>query len=378
MAEVVKGIVDIEINTGNSAAELKILQQQINSVFLSLNKNNAASLAASQKYSSSLADMVNSSKVFTAESVRMRTAAGALDDTLKRGQATLGQYFSARYVKSGALFAETLDLARQKASVLQTQFIATGKSSKGMQDALAIRPLQAFADQATVASQRTQILSSMFRQGTTQLVNFGKNVQWAGRQLMVGFTVPLTIFGATAGKVFRDLEIQVVNFKKVYGDLFTTPAELNKNLEAVKDLAKEYTKYGVAIKDTIGLAAQAAAAGRQNAEYHAQKSGGITSPLPLPSLVVHAGYVLARISFRTVLLRKWKQTFWIQYGPTQLLFFRNYADFVDWLNNPYHSAKARDYLVKLRVDFVSDLKKKSVMGYQVTQIRRKPYSKNIM
>jgi hypothetical protein len=93
---------------------------------------------------------------------------------------------------------------------------------------------------------------------------------------------------------------------------------------------------------------------------------------------VHAGYVLARISFRTVLLRKWKQTFWIQYGPTQLLFFRSYSDFGDWLNNPYHSAKAREYLVKLRVDFVSDLKKKSVMGYQVTQIRRKPYGKNVM
>ena len=266
MAEVVKGIVDIEINTGSAAAELKILQQQINSVFLSLNKNNTASLAASQKYSSSLADMVNSSKVFTAESVRMRTAAGALDDTLKKGQATLGQYFSAKYVRNGALFAETLDLARQKASVLQTQFVATGKSSKGMQDALAIRPLQAFADQTTIASQRTQILSSMFRQGTTQLINFGKNVQWAGRQLMVGFTVPLTIFGTTAGKVFADLEKQTVAFKKVYGDLFTTPRELQQNLKAVQDLAKEYTKYGIAIKDTISLAAEAAAAGRQNSE----------------------------------------------------------------------------------------------------------------
>ena len=266
MAEVVKGIVDIEINTGKSAAELKILQQQINSVFLSLNKNNAASLAASQKYASSLADMVNSSKVFTAESVRMRTAAGALDDTLKKGQATLGQYFSARYVKNGALFAETLDLARQKASVLQTQFIATAKSSKGMQDALAIRPLQAFADQATIASQRTQILSSMFRQGTTQLVNFGKNVQWAGRQLMVGFTVPLTIFGTTAGKVFADLEKQTVAFKKVYGDLFTTPREMQDNLKAVQDLGREYTKYGIAVKDTMSLAAQAAAAGRRNSD----------------------------------------------------------------------------------------------------------------
>jgi hypothetical protein len=117
--------------------------------------------------------------------------------------------------------------------------------------------------------------------------------------------------------------------------------------------------------------------GRENAEFLSRNSG-MTSPLPRPSLVLHAGYVLSRISFRTVLLRKWKQTFWIQYGPTQLLFFRSYADFGDWLNNPYHTAKAREYLIKLRVDFVSDLKKKSVMGYQVTQIRRKPYGKNVM
>ena len=104
----------------------------------------------------------------------------------------------------------------------------------------------------------------------------------------------------------------------------------------------------------------------------------MSSPLPKYELVHHAGYVLSRISFRTVLMRKWKQTFWIQYGPCQLLFFRSYADYDDWLNNPYHTAKAREYLVKLRVDFVGDLKKSSVMGYQVTQIRRKPYGRNTM
>ena len=119
--------------------------------------------------------------------------------------------------------------------------------------------------------------------------------------------------------------------------------------------------------------------GRQHAEYLSQTSAPPgASPLPLPSLVRHSGYVLSRISFRTILLRKWKQTFWIQYGPTQLLFFRTHADYQDWLNNPYHSQQARDFLVKLRVDFVSDLKKPSVMGYQVTQIRRKPYGRNVM
>ena len=119
--------------------------------------------------------------------------------------------------------------------------------------------------------------------------------------------------------------------------------------------------------------------GRAQAEYLARNSApALSSPLPRPELVHHSGYVLARISFRTVLMRKWKQTFWIQYGPTQLLFFRTYADYEDWLNNPYHTMKAREFLVKLRVDFVSDLKKSSVMGYQVTQVRRKPYGKNVM
>lgn len=119
--------------------------------------------------------------------------------------------------------------------------------------------------------------------------------------------------------------------------------------------------------------------GRHHAEYLSQNSASrLSSPLPRQELVHHSGYVLARISFRTVLMRKWKQTFWIQYGPTQLLFFRTFSDYEDWLNNPYHTQKAREFLVKLRVDFVSDLKKASVMGYQVTQVRRKPYGKNVM
>ena len=264
MAEVVKGIVDIEINTGNAARELKALQQQINAFNLAINKGNTFQTAAAAKYSSELKDVINASRFFTAETVKMQTAAGALDSTLKKGQATLGSFFSAKFSRNSALFAETMGLAAERARTMQTQFIATSGSAKGMQEALAIRPLAAFNSEMAVAAQRSQILSTMFRQGTTQLINFGKNVQWAGRQLMVGFTLPLASFGMVAGKTFRDLEKQVVSFKKVYGDIFTTPAELQGNLDAVMGLAKEYTKYGIAVKDTVGLGAQAAAAGRRN------------------------------------------------------------------------------------------------------------------
>ena len=266
MAEVAKGIIDIEINTGSAAAQLKALQQQINAFNIAINKNNSFQSKAAAQYTTELKDLINSSRFFTAETVKMRTAAGALDDTLRKGRATLGQYFSARLNKNSALFAETMALASDRARTMQTQFVATGSAARGMQDALAIKPLAAFNSQIAITSQRTQILSSMFRQGTTQLINFGKNVQWAGRQLMVGFTVPLSIFATTAGRTFIELEKQAVAFKKVYGDIFTTPAELNQNLSAVQGLSREFTKYGIAAKDTMSLAAQAAAAGRRNAD----------------------------------------------------------------------------------------------------------------
>ena len=266
MAEVAKGIIDIEINTGSAASELRALQTQINAFNLALNKSNKAQGAFAAEYSKELQGAINKTGLFTAETVRLSTAAATLDKTLSKGKTSLGQFFSAKFNKDSAIAAETMALAAERAKRLQTQFIATSGAANGFQEAIAVRPLAAFSSEAAIAAQRTQLLSNMFKQGTTQLINFGKNVQWAGRQLMVGFTVPLTIFGSVAGKTFMDLEKQAVAFKKVYGDIFTTPAELDKNLEAVKGLASEYTKYGIAVKDTIGLAAQAAAAGRQNAD----------------------------------------------------------------------------------------------------------------
>jgi TP901 family phage tail tape measure protein len=266
VAEVAKGIIDIEINTGSAASSLQALQAQINAFNLALNKGNAIQGKFSGEYSKKLQEAINKTGLFTAETIRLQTAAATLDKTLSKGKTSLGQYFSARFNKDGAIAAETMALASERARRLQTQFIATSGAANGFQDALAVRPLAAFSSQVAVAGQKAEIMSAMFKQGTTQLINFGKNVQWAGRQLMVGFTVPLTIFGAVAGKTFMELEKQVVGFKKVYGDLFTTPAELNQNLEAVKGLASEYTKYGIAVKDTIGLAAQAAAAGRKGAD----------------------------------------------------------------------------------------------------------------
>ncbi len=266
MAGVAKGIIDIQINTGSAAAELKNLQRQINAFNSVLSKGNLGQGKIFSDYTKDLQKAINSSGVFTSEFVKLNSAASNLDNTLKRGRGTLGQFFSSAFNKNSASFAATMDLAARRASTLQTQFINTGASAKGMGEALAIRPLDAFSSKAAIAAERQALLNTMFRQGTTHMINFGKNVQWAGRQLMVGFTVPLTVLGTVAGKTFMDIEKQLVNLRKVYGDAFTTPEEVNQNIAQVRQLAEEYTKYGIAVKDTIGMAANAAASGARNSD----------------------------------------------------------------------------------------------------------------
>jgi hypothetical protein len=100
-----------------------------------------------------------------------------------------------------------------------------------------------------------------------------------------------------------------------------------------------------------------------------------SAPLPKADLVVKSGFVLSRISFRTIVMKKWKQSYWVQYGPHTMLWFRSQADFDDWLNNPYHTPSQRNFLIKLAVNFVHDLYKPNVRGYQVTQARTKSYGR---
>jgi hypothetical protein len=258
--------IDVSINTSDAARNLRQLQAQINSFQSALNTNNRLQGDAAKFYSQQLKDLANQSGFFNAETIKMRTAASELDQTLSKGQGTMRQFISARFLKDSAAAAQVLSLANARAAALETQFVSTGAAAGGFREAIAIRPLQAFNSATSVATQKLAIHRAMLLQATTSMINFGKNTQWAGRQLMVGFTVPLTIFGGIAGKVFKEIETELVNFKKVYGDAFTPPEELESNIEAVKDLAAEYTKYGIAVKDTIGLAAKAAATGAQNAD----------------------------------------------------------------------------------------------------------------
>jgi TP901 family phage tail tape measure protein len=281
MAEDVNARIRVDVDTAAALANIKNLQRQISTFHASMAKSGAAASAASTQLQQGLINNINRTGQFSATIKNIKSTTDSFTNALEKNKLSMREYFrySAASTKSfgrffGAEFDTINKVARERVKDLQTQYIKMGRDANGAMKAIAVRPLvldmENLGTRTQIAAQRQALLNQMLKQGSTNLLNFGKNTQWAGRQLMVGFTIPLTMFGALASKTFMDLEKQAIRFKRVYGELFTTEEETTKALEDIKSLANEFTKYGIAVSKTIELAADIAAMGKMGADLTAQ------------------------------------------------------------------------------------------------------------
>jgi TP901 family phage tail tape measure protein len=280
MADVQSNI-QVSIDTTQALASIKNLQRQISAFHTSMAQSGAAANSVTAQMQQNLINSINATGKFSAQMRTIKTTTESFTDSLQKNKFSLGEYF--RYAggasKSfGRLFKtefETINkVARENVKDLQTQYIKMGRDANGAMRAISVRPLSLdmndLATKTMIASERQALLNQLLKQGSTNLLNFGKNTQWAGRQLMVGFTIPLMAVGSAAAKTFMDMETQAIRFKKVYGDLFTPASETKAALEGITELGKEFTKYGIAVSSTVGLAAEAAAAGFQGLDLQRQ------------------------------------------------------------------------------------------------------------
>jgi TP901 family phage tail tape measure protein len=273
--------IGVHIDTSAALAELKNLQRQIATFHSQISKSSATAAMAQKNLQTNLLNAINATGQFRAQMGVVRTSTESFTNALEKNKLSMRDYF--RYAggasKSfGKLFKSEFDtigkVAEERVKKMQTQYIKMGRDASGAMRAMSITPntlnMQDYATKTALAAQKQALFNQLVKQGSTNLLNFGKNTQWAGRQLMVGFSVPLLYVGSAAGKVFMDLEQQALKFKRVYGDMFTTSDETNKALKDVELLAKEFTKYGVAVSKTMEMAASAAAMGQTGAELTAQ------------------------------------------------------------------------------------------------------------
>jgi len=282
--------IGIHFDTSDALAQLRRLQAGLSKFNQALTEGNVAAANAQKGLNSQLIQSINSTGKFVASQKTIATSTTSFTNALEKNKLSMGQYF--RYTAAAAtlnsktlkgLFAQEKDVLKRamkdRVKTLQTQYVQLTNASGEFVKVLQVVPKHLkmvngqYADYATrtqMAAQRQQFLNQLLKQGSTQLLNFGKNTQWAGRQLMVGLTIPLSILGSTAAKVFREMEEATVRFTRVYGDMTTTVGDTDKAVAEIQLLAKEFTKFGIAAKDTMEMAAKAAAMGLTGADLQAQ------------------------------------------------------------------------------------------------------------
>ena len=159
-------------------------------------------------------------------------------------------------------------LAEDQVRRTKANLVDMGMDASGRRKGILVTPLTLdMSDMQTkleVSRKQFSIFNKLVNDGATQLINWGKNTQWAGRQLTVGLTVPMTIFATTTIKAFNDVDKELTRFQKVYGsDLVgATTQATNAIRQQVQALAVDIAgAYGIAAKETAGLAADLAATG---------------------------------------------------------------------------------------------------------------------
>jgi TP901 family phage tail tape measure protein len=231
------------------------------------NKTLAAQVAVMNR---SFAETMRSTGQFSTHFVSLSSDVEKFGSQLDKGQMKLGKFFQtySQHVKTnGGLIR---DLAKQQVQLQNSILQPLGRNAEGlMQYNVHIpRGLDVVKNKTAIAKQELMIMNKVIQEGAGQLINWGKNTQWAGRQLTVGLTVPLAAFGKAASDAFKMADQELVRLTKVYGGIAATSTqELGKVRADVVKTATEISKaYGRSFSDTIALAADIAATGKQGNE----------------------------------------------------------------------------------------------------------------
>jgi TP901 family phage tail tape measure protein len=246
-----------------AVSQLTLLQQKIG----------ASNVALSQQINASnnaFANTLKNSNQFSTHFVTLASDTEKFGKALDTGKLKLRDYYNSwqQYHRQGAGLIK--DLAKQQAALQNAIIQPMGRNSQGQMQFNVHVPtgIDELANKTKIAKQEMSILNKVMSDGATQLINWGKNTQWAGRQLTVGLTVPMAAFGQAASQAFLQVDAELVRLTKVYGGLAqTSQAELGKVRADTVRTAKELSgAYGVNFKETIALAADIAATGKQGNE----------------------------------------------------------------------------------------------------------------
>jgi len=254
---------DLIGNVNRLNTELAQLKQTLT------NTDKALALQAA-KLQQTFSSTLRSTGQFSTHFVSLSSDVEKFGKNLDSGKLKLRDYYATWQGHQKTAGGLIRDLARQQVQLQNAILQPLGRNAEGLMqfNVQVPRGLDATKNKAALLKQEMQIMNKVIQDGGVQLINWGKNTQWAGRQLTVGLTIPIAAFGKAAADAFRVADEQLVRLTKVYGGVAqTSAAELGKIRREVAATAKELAQsYGASYTETIALAADIAATGKQGEE----------------------------------------------------------------------------------------------------------------
>jgi TP901 family phage tail tape measure protein len=256
-----------DANFGSALSQIKALSKELsvlNNSFNSLDKN---ARVLRNDIANTFTSAVGQIGGFSAKTVTITSDLDNFGKSLDRSKLKLRDYYR-EATRAFSANSNARKLAEDQVRRTKGQLVELGMDAEGRRKGILVTPMRLdmtdMNNQLQVARKQFDIFNRLIQDGATSLINWGKNTQWAGRQLTVGLTVPMTIFATTTIKAFNDVDKELTRFQKVYGaDLVGTTKEASMEMRnAIQAVAIDIAKsYGIAAKETAGLAADLAATG---------------------------------------------------------------------------------------------------------------------
>lgn len=182
---------------------------------------------------------------------RIRNDFDELTNKINKGKLTMSEF--------GRVFKHQNSIIRRQAELGSASLQKMGDSTRGFERGVLM--MDDFRNASIRGMDRMRLFGSAMRGLSTHIIDFGKNMQWAGRQITVGFSVPFGIAAGLAARQFMKLEDQIIRFEKVFNENLGTPLEQAST--RVQRLAETLTtEMGRAAEETLEVAATFAQMGK--------------------------------------------------------------------------------------------------------------------
>jgi TP901 family phage tail tape measure protein len=248
-------------------SQIKTLQTQVELLQKSLAGVGVNSTLAKDlnSISASFKQTMLSTGQFTQQTVKMQDETVKFGQALEAGKLKLTDYYNIIRMKSSQAVTQMRALAVEQTK-LQNSIVVNDPTKQGILNVYTPTQINKVANATRIATNEANLYAIAVNKGSQSLINWGKNTQWAGRQLTVGMSMPLLLFGSQAVSAFKDVNTELTRLQRLYGEGLTPPSqtEINAISNQVLNLGKNVAQtMGIAQNETVKVAANFAAMGRQ-------------------------------------------------------------------------------------------------------------------